>query len=68
VRKSVNTKPHMIKVSIIYLSEEYKCVQVRKHKAAHDKNKNIPRKIKNIYQKRNASVQVCKHKGAHAKK
>jgi hypothetical protein len=68
VRKLVNTKPHMIKVSIIYLSEEYKCVQVHKHNAAHDKNKNILRKIKNIYQKRNASAQVCKHKAAHDKK
>jgi len=39
VCKSVNTKPHMIKLSIIYLSEEeYKCAQVRKHKTAHNKN------------------------------
>ena len=43
---------------------ECKCAQVHKHKAAHDKN-NIPCKIKNMYQKKNASAQVCKHKAVH---
>jgi len=49
----------------IISEEECKCAQVRKHKAAHDKNNIIPRKIKNMHQKRNASAQVCKHKAAH---
>jgi len=48
----------------LYSEGECKCAQVRKHKAAHDKN-NIPHKIKNMYQKKNASAQVCKHKAAH---
>jgi len=48
VRKSVNTKPHMIKVSIsIYL---------KRSTSVHKSTK--PHKIKNIYQKRSASV--CK--------
>jgi len=38
---------------------ECKCAQVRKHKAAHDKN-NISHNIKNMYQKRNASAQALK--------
>jgi hypothetical protein len=73
VRKSVNTKLRMIKVSIksinhqsiiICLSEEeYKCAQVRKHKAAQDKKDN------NNNNKRCASackcVQVRKNKAAH---
>jgi len=36
VHKSVNTKPRMIKVYINLFEEEYKCAQVRKHKAVHE--------------------------------
>ena len=51
---------HIIINHLFIISEgECKCAQVRKHKAAHDKN-NISHKIKNMYQKRNASAQALK--------
>jgi len=49
----------------IISEEECKCAQVRKHKARMIKIILIPHKIKNMYQKRNASAQVCKHKAVH---
>jgi hypothetical protein len=58
VCKFVNTKLRMIKVSIsIYFEEEYKCAQVRKHKAAQDK--------KYLSEEECKCAQVRKHKAAH---
>ena len=56
MHKSVNTKPHMIKVLII-------SIYLKRSTSVHKSVNTKPHKIKNIYQKRSASV----HKSINTK-
>src|SRR5882762_3889377 len=60
---AIYSQARMIKVYINLFEEEYKCVQVRKYKAAHDKNINI-----NLFEEEYKCAQVRKHKAAQDEK